>query len=195
MRVIDADPGNMIDLPGVGPCPRPVDIHQGLTGFTTLKTLRIYRFAAGVTIDGESEGDEVWIVPLEGEIAMAITGAHPLAARLSLSDALYMPPYHGYRLTPSVPATVAYARAAAQGLYPTQLAGGQTEHLAQAQVYLAEGEALVCESGAERLIHVAAGRLAVAGRPVIAGQTLALAAGEAAPITAAMAAQVLVVSA
>lgn len=201
MQVINADPKRMIDLPGVGPCPRPVDIHQGITGFKTLKSLRIYRFQPGAVIDGESEGDEVWIVPLEGQVALAISGPHPLQATLAAnaSGALYMTPNHAYRLTPDSAATVAYARSAAEGHVATHLAGdvegARSEHLAQAVAHLAEGETLDTDRANERLVHVVAGQLTVAGQTVAASQTVALAAGEAAEIHATAASRVLVVSA
>ena len=82
MRLIFPDPARMIDLPGVGPCPRPVDIDQRLTGFQRLKSLRIYRFEPGPAIHGESEVDEVFITALEGRFAMAIDGPHALEAEL-----------------------------------------------------------------------------------------------------------------
>ena len=97
--VIRPDEGNLIDLPGVGPCPRPVDVDQSMTGFARLKSVRAYRFAPGATIEGESEADEVLIVVLEGAVTMEIAGAHPLTAPLSAGCILYMPPDHTYRLT------------------------------------------------------------------------------------------------
>lgn len=184
MRIIDADPTRMIDLPGAGPCPRPVDIDQRLTGFTWLKSLRIYRFAPGIAIDGESEDDEVYVVPLDGPVRMEISGAYPLRADLGprAARALYMTPQHGYRLVPGASALVAYARAAAEGRVATHTlagtAGDGAEHL---RLRLAEldGDALDTDAGQERLIHVIHGALSADGEPVVAGQTLALAAGEA----------------
>lgn len=201
MQVINADPKRMIDLPGVGHCLRPVDIHQEITGFKSLKSLRIYRFQPGVAIDGESEGDEVWIVPLEGQVALTIFGPHPLQATLSAnaSGALYMTPDHAYRLTPDSAAIVAYARSAAEGHVATHLAGGvegaRSEHLTHALQNLADGETLDTDRTKERLVHVVAGRLKVDGQTVLASQTAAFAAGEAAEMRAAEASLVLVFTA
>ena len=72
MKIIDADDTRMIDLPGVGPCPRPVDIDQGVTGFHRLKSLRIYRFEPGPAIHGDSETDEVFILPLPASVAQGV---------------------------------------------------------------------------------------------------------------------------
>ena len=83
MRLIEPDENRMIDLPGVGPCPRPVDIDQRLTGFRTLKSLRIYRFQTGPAIHGESEIDEVFILPLVGTLEIEITGRDAFQGRLS----------------------------------------------------------------------------------------------------------------
>lgn len=201
MQIIDADPHRMIDLPGVGPCPRPVDIDQKLTGFARLKSLRIYRFAPNVTIEGESEEDEVYVVPLDGSVAMQIGGDHPADARLSSKGdrALYMTPHHAYRLTPSVVTQVAYARAAAEGRVPTHVVAGPSgvgaEHLRMALVDFAAGEALATDPGRERLVHVVKGALTVGGRKVAAPQTVALGDGEAVEISAAADGCVLIVSA
>jgi hypothetical protein len=60
MQVIEPDFDRMIELPGVGPTPRPVDIDQSVTGFRDLVSLRIYEFADGTTIDGEAERTRCW---------------------------------------------------------------------------------------------------------------------------------------
>jgi len=190
MQIIHADPTRMIDLPGVGPCPRPVDIDRSVTGFTRLKSLRIYRFAPNVTIDGESEVDEVYIVPLDGSVAMQISGTHPADARLSPSGdrALYMTPDHAYRLTPTAVTHVAYARARATGKVPTHVVAGPSgvgaEHLRMHLVDLAAGAALTTDAGRERLVHVISGKLHADGAEVSAGQTLALGSGESPAVTA-----------
>lgn len=113
MRIIEPDFDRMIDLPGVGPCPRPVDIDQGVTGFSDLVSLRIYDFADGAVIDGEAEGDEVLMTLLSGAAAVAVTGPHEEAFTLQADGdwAIYLPARHGYRMTALTPVSVAYARA------------------------------------------------------------------------------------
>lgn len=175
--IIQADDTRMIDLPGVGPCPRPVDIDQRQTGFKRLKSLRIYRFVPGPPIHGESEGDEVFIVPLQGVFDMTIIGVHPFHGRISAGRALYMTPHHAYTLAPVGPVVVAYARAEAQGLVPAQPVGreslGLAEHLRMRFVGLAAGQVLQI-GGGEVLVHVVAGAVDHAGVRLVAGQTLAL---------------------
>lgn len=198
MKIIPADPSRMIDLPGVGPCPRPVDIDQSVTGFNRLKSLRIYRFAAGPAIEGESEVDEVYIVALDGAAQMQISGAHPLAADLAPGHALYMTPHHAYRLTPQTDALIAYSRAEAAGTVPTHAAGEageRAEHLRFRVTPLEGGADLPTDPARERLVHVVAGQILAGIDLVSAPQTLALRAGEVLPITAEGAAEVLVVSA
>lgn len=160
VRVIAPDEGNLIDLPGAGPCPRPVDIDQAVTGFARLKSLRVYRFAADKVIDGESEGDEVLIALLGGEVRMEITGATPLAADLAAGAVLYMPPGHAYSLSAAADALVAYGRASATGRLTSHLPEGAAAageilrldalHLASSERHEVRGEALAL---------VAAGRI------------------------------------
>lgn len=197
MQIIDADETRLIDLPGVGKCPRPVDIDQSVTGFKTLKSLRIYRFQPGATIEGESEADEVFVLPVSGAFHIEVTGRTVLSADLSLDGptrALYMTPHHAYRLTPRRETLVAYARAEAGGRVPVQALSAENsdigERLHYALVDLADGAALahgtaLAHGGAgERLIHVISGGLVAGGRALAAGQTLALAAGETAAMIA-----------
>ena len=182
MKIIDADPVRMIDLPGVGPCPRPVDIDQRVTGFQRVKSLRIYRFQPGLAIHGDSEVDEVFILPLSGSFDMQISGAHPLSARVSATGptrALYMTPGHSYVLTPQGPVTVAYARAGAQGRVPCQTlstidGAGVAEHLRCRLVDLITGQTLSLGGGGECLVHVADGALDLSDQTIAMGQTLAL---------------------
>ena len=199
MKVIDADPTRMIDLPGVGPCPRPVDIDQSVTGFNRLKSLRIYRFAAGPVIEGESEVDEVYIVALDGAARMEIAGAHPLSADLAPGQALYMTPHHAYRLTPLTETLVAYSRAEAEGNVSTHVVAGRAgvgaEHLRMSLVDLAGGERLTTDFTVERLIHVVAGRLRADDGLITATQTLALGIGDTPALVAASNCVVLLVSA
>lgn len=190
MKIIEADETRIIDLPGVGPCPRPVDIDQSVTGFARLKSLRIYRFAPGVAIKGESEGDEVWIVPLGGAVRMEISGAQTLDTVLGPAGprALYMAPGQGYRLTPQAPVQVAYGRAEAAGQVATHVAGStqgeRGEALLFALVDLDDARSLAMDPGRERLIHVVAGALDADDMRIGPAQTLALAAGEAVAVHA-----------
>ena len=185
MQIIHADETRMIDLPDVGPCPRPVDIDQSVTGFARLKSLRIYRFRAGVTIAGDSEGDEVYIVPFGGAVGMQITGVTPLTATLSAGSehrALYMAPDHSYLLMPETDTLVAYARAAAVGRVASHVVTRPGDTLAEALSFvvadLSDGETLVTDLAKERLIHVVSGALVVAGQRVMASQTAAFAPGQ-----------------
>ena len=185
MQIIHADPARMIDLPDVGPCPRPVDIDQSVTGFTRLKSLRIYRFRAGVTIAGDSEGDEVYIVPFGGTVQMQITGVTPLTATLSAgseSRALYMAPDHSYRLTPGTETLVAYARASAVWRIASHVVNRPGDTLAEALsiviAELSDGDTLANHPAKDRLIHVVSGAIVVAGRQVTASQTAAFAPGQ-----------------
>lgn len=192
MKIIDADDTRMIDLPGVGPCPRPVDIDQGVTGFHRLKSLRIYRFEPGPAIHGDSETDEVFILPLSGAFDMQITGAHPLTARVSAlgpARALYMPPGHSYILTPRSPVMVAYARAEAQGRVASRSWAetecvGLAEHLRYQLVTATVGERIYSGWGGETLVHVVDGALYLTEGRIAQGQTLALAEAEALPLRA-----------
>lgn len=212
MQIIDADDTRMIDLPGVGPCPRPVDIDQRITGFKWLKSLRIYRFQTGPAIHGESEVDEVFIMALAGAFKMQILGAHPFLGQLAAEGplrALYMTPHHAYTLTPLGPVLVAYARAKAAGLVPVQaltvqaltgqaLTGQDSEGLAEqlrfCQINLAPGGSLDA-GGRETLVHLIRGKMHCDAGVLQAGQTLALNEGEAAALMASEASEVLILSA
>ena len=202
MRLIEPDENRMIDLPGVGPCPRPVDIDQRLTGFRTLKSLRIYRFQTGPAIHGESEIDEVYILPLVGTLQIEITGRDTFQGRLSAlgpDRALYMPPHHSYLLAPAGNVLVAYARAGAVGTEPVRAVTGTeslglAEHLRFRRMTLRTGDQLEV-GGAETLVHVIAGRLRIAIGAVEAGQTLALTPTEAQVLEAVEDADLLIVSA
>lgn len=199
MKIIDADPTRMINLPGVGPCPRPVDIDETVTGFKTLKSLRIYSFEAGQTIEGESEGDEVYVIPIGGAIEMKISGASSLSAILSADGvrALYMTPDHAYELTPKSPVQVAYARAAANGAVACHAVSGTTGDAAEILRFslldLAQGETLEQNQSGERLIHLVAGSARVNGAEASAPQTIALQKGEAATVKAKTATTLLLV--
>jgi hypothetical protein len=113
MKVIEPDFDRVIDLPGLGPTPRPVDVDQAVTGFSDLLSLRIYDFAADAPVEGEAEEDEVLVVLLGGAATLAVTGLHEAEFTLQADGdwAAYLPPRHGYRLVPMTQATIAYARA------------------------------------------------------------------------------------
>lgn len=121
-KLFKADHDRRIELQGVGPAPRPVDIDQAQTGFAALRTLRIYHFEPPAVIHGHAEEDEVFIVLLEGEIELQMRSEHwslgesrfTLKAAepgYSIACAAYLPPHAEYSLTPLTGADVAYARA------------------------------------------------------------------------------------
>ena len=184
MLIIDADDNRMIDLPGVGPCPRPVDIDQNVTGFNCLKSLRIYRFQPGPPVHGDSEVDEVFILPLSGAFDMVITGQYGADATVTSAGplrAMYMTPQHAYLLMPRSPAIVAYARAGAAGLVPSRALGATTsrglaEHLHYGFVQPALGATM--DIAGEALMHVIKGTVEAGGQVIVQGQTLAVQGGE-----------------
>ena len=122
MLLIRSDNTRLIDIPGVPtPVRRPIDIDQAITGFSSLRTLRIYKFDAGAVIEGHAEEDEVFIIVLAGSIELTIAtedAAAPLeTALLSAPGALreacaaYLSPGSSYKLIATSEADVAYARA------------------------------------------------------------------------------------
>ena len=190
MRIIEPDFDRMIDLPGVGPCPRPVDVDQAATGFSNLVSLRIYDFADGSVIDGEAEGDEVLVTLLSGAATVVVSGVHDEEFTLQADGdwAIYLPPHHHYRLTPLAPAMVAYARAR-----PEEAGAPRAYRPLNGVLSIEEGPsrlrlrllALAGETDAsagldtslERLAHVT-GPARVEGRELPPSHTLALAPGE-----------------
>jgi hypothetical protein len=127
MKRIAADFDRSIHLEGVGPVSRPVDIEQAMTGFNTLRTLRVYRFEPGAVIDGHAEEDEVFILVLAGEVELTMTAASQEGAptRLgapgasgNIACAAYLPPHGAYRLVPKTQADIAYVRATPEGGKP-----------------------------------------------------------------------------
>ena len=138
LRLIKPDKSRRITIPGVAaPVQRPVDIDQETTGFTTLRTLRIYCFEAGSVIEGHAEEDEVFIVLLSGSVELAIfedlsrltaTPHSPEPVTLSapsgergVACAAYLPPHAAYKLTAKTGADVAYARATPSGTRPPKV--------------------------------------------------------------------------
>ena len=120
-----------IELPGVpSPVPRPVDIDSSVTGFASLRTLRIYRFEEGSVIEGHAEEDEVFIVVLSGAVELTMTANDIAPVFVMLSDPLsaqgdgcaaYLPPGAAYKLIARSDADVAYARATPVGARPPQI--------------------------------------------------------------------------
>lgn len=121
-QLFKADHGRRIELEGVGPAARPVDIDQAQTGFAVLRTLRIYHFEPPAVIKGHAEEDEVFIVVLQGEIELQMRSEHWSSSESrftleaagksgSVACAAYLPPHAEYSLTPLSGADVAYARA------------------------------------------------------------------------------------
>lgn len=147
MRLVTADPDRRIAIHGVpGLVSRPVDIDQSLTGFRALRSLRIYRFAAGRVIEGDAEQDEVFVVVLAGSIEFAVSGPQPAHFELSSAGSVplracvaYLPPHHTYRLSSRSESEVAYARATPESpRAPRAFAPGLTEAPAGVTVLIDE---------------------------------------------------------
>jgi hypothetical protein len=194
MQIIVPDFDRRIDLPGVGPCPRPVDIDQSVTGFADLVSLRIYGFTGTATINGEAEGDEVLIVLIAGSASIRVTGDHQADYRLSVEGirAIYLPPEHHYQLTPEGKADIAYARAKPQSAKPpASFAGPELaimDYADRLQMRLAPlgktGGRIATDAGngVERLAFVTH-RASSGGTQLAAWHTLVLSKGEAAELT------------
>ncbi len=123
MKILKPDHGRRLMLPGVPiPVQRPVDIDRSVTGFSSLRSLRIYRFDAGTTIEGHAEEDEVFVVIMSGSIELTVTndGSDQESRRFTLSAprddeaepcVAYLPPNAAYGLIAKRDSEVAYARA------------------------------------------------------------------------------------
>ncbi len=124
MKVIAPDHERRYDVPGApGPARRPVEIDASNTGFTRLRSLRLYRFDTGSVIDGHAEEDEVFVAVTAGAVEMKIgwedsavdaVGTYTLSAPSDASAATfvaYLPPRSVYRLTARTTADILYARA------------------------------------------------------------------------------------
>jgi hypothetical protein len=195
MQTLASDFSRRIDLEGVGPAPRPVDIDQGKTGFTRLVSLRIYSFVPGPPILGEAEGDEVAIVVLNGACEIAVTGAASATFVLRAGEgprAIYLPPNHHYRLSPLGTVDVAYARArSATESPPRSFSGlpvsGAFETLTFSLRGLAAGDTSAAgDASKERLVFVQSAKpLVIGGSTQLASwDVLALQPGEETTITA-----------
>ncbi len=195
MQQLASDFSRRIDLDGVGPAPRPVDIDQSKTGFSRLVSLRIYSFVQGAPIVGEAEGDEVAIVALNGRCEIAVTGARSETFVLDAGSgvrAIYLPPTHHYRLSPLGKVDVAYARArSTTESAPRSFAGtpltGTFETLRFSLSTLPEGETTAAgDSQAERLVFVQSTKPVVIGDKIQlpSWDVLALKPGESANVAA-----------
>lgn len=185
MLIAKPDFARRIDLPGAGPCPRPVDVDRARTGFAQLVALRVYSFPAGVAIDGEAEADEVFVTLVRGEAAMAVTHAGRQVAVFTLRASggdrvVYLPPHAGYRLTARTACDVAYARAVpAAAVPPPRAFAGDAARLAIAgyatgmdltlATYGAGDGPAPAGAAAERLVHV---RMAPGAAAVLDGARL-----------------------
>lgn len=201
MQIINADFRRRIDLPGAGPCPRPVDIDQGVTGFSDLVSLRIYAFASGMTIEGEAEEDEVFMVVMRGAANVAVHVGGILAGEFPLAESggsrvLYMPPLANYQLTANTDVDVAYARVRPSGAtpaassFPTNDAAVTVADYASAMNLtisaVEPGGTVPLGRDVESLVHVRAddgGSLAIDGRAVADWQTAAVGPGEQVTLT------------
>ena len=202
MRIIEPDFDRRIELPGVGPCPRPVDIDQQVTGFRDLVSLRVYSFAAGNLIHGDAETDELFVILLDGAITVAVDQSGVEVGAFALRTdggprAVFLPPDASYRLSTTTAADVAYARVLPRdGAMAPVAAFAFTERrldipahasgMAIALASLAAGEALAltASDGAlpERLVHLR-GNGSVAGTAITGWQTIQLDPGEPARLT------------
>ena len=185
-QIFKADHARRIELAGVGPAPRPVDIDQAQTGFAALRTLRIYRFDPPATVHGHAEEDEVFIVVLCGEVELQMRSEHwsrnDARFVLEAADAAspvacvaYLPPHAEYALTPRTPADVAYARARPiSGRSPAVFTTAPLPNGAGTQLLLDESshaERLRLQLWQIRTREIAAD-LMPANRPVAAGEIL-----------------------
>lgn len=167
MLIVAPDFARRIDLPGAGPCPRPVEIDRNTAALDRLVSLRVYSFAQGTEIDGEAEDDAVFIVLMRGAAEFAITQDDALAGRFALDAAggdraVFMPPHASYQLTATANCDIAYARCVPVGepepvraVAPlggglSAQAGGMTASLAT----LAPGASVPVNAAPERFVHV-----------------------------------------
>lgn len=119
MLIVEPDFDRRIDLPNVGPCQRPIDIDRTKAPLSKLVSLRVYSFDRDVVIDGEAEGDEVFIVLMRGQAGIRTSGSDAAPQDFALGSdggtrAIYLPPHHAYQLSTRADCDVAYARVAAE---------------------------------------------------------------------------------
>ncbi len=189
MTIIEPDFDRLIDLPGAGPTPRPVEIDGRAIGFHDLLSLHIDELADGAVIEGAAE-EEVVLVLLAGAIAVDVI--HPSAMTVLLDAdgdwGLHLPPGSAWRLRPQTPATLAQAAArpgvpfAPKALRPTDgslLLDGPNGNL-RLHLHPLDDAAYVTsdlDEGLERFLHFS-GPARVAGRELPPMHTLALHPGE-----------------
>lgn len=199
MRIIQPDFTRLVELPGVGACPRPVDIDQSLTGFSDLVSLRVYQFARDMIVHGEAEEDELFIVLLRGTVDIDVAGGSSASFTLQTDrgiGAVYLPPHDRYCLNARADADVAYARArpmdgkirnsrSFERVDGTLAVAGYADSLSIASsVPAASDDRVLSQLGnstGERFVHVRtvnSDTLSVAGHDMHDWQTLALARGE-----------------
>ena len=194
MTIIEPDFDRIIDLPGAGPTPRPVEIDGRAMGFHDLLSLHIDELADGAVIEGAAE-EEVLLVLLAGAIAVDVI--HP-AAMTVLLDAdgdwgLHLPPGSAWRLRPQTPATLAHAAArpgvpfAPKALRPTDgsLRLDGPEGNLRLHLHPLDGGTHVAsdlDEGLEHFLHFS-GPARVDGRELPPMHTLALDPGERAEAT------------
>lgn len=185
MLVVAPDFDRRIDLPGAGPCPRPVDVDRRKAELKQLVSLRVYSFASGVEIDGEAEGDEVFIVLMRGAADFAIeqdgVRAGDFRLRMDGARAIYMPPHASYHLHAVANCDIAYARChpvgEARPVLGFAAAGGRVvvaDHAGGMELSLATEppgrHSLAAADGGsrERFVHVRsdAGALRLGGEPI-----------------------------
>lgn len=133
-RIIHPDPARRVDLPGIGPVPRPLEVGTDVSGLRHVR-MRGYTFVTGHIIEGQSEEDEVFIFLHAGRIHVEVSpGATSVGAEAefvwrnlyrpqgvpSAPQGIYMPPNYSYRLTVLDDATVLYARGGARGSFIPQ---------------------------------------------------------------------------
>lgn len=205
MLIIRPDFERRIDLPGAGLCSRPVEIDRSCTHFSNLVSLRVYSFVQGVTIDGDAEDDEVFIVLMRGQAKIMIAKDDNKTDTFSLhcdggSRAVYMSPHASYRLTAGTNCDIAYARVEPLGTELPETRGfattgnqlniiGHATGMDLAFATVLAGEAIVpAEDGRspERFVHLRAAdemRAIIAGEPLGDWDTAALDDGESATIS------------
>ena len=173
MNLIKADHDRRLEIPGVpGLVRRPVDIDQSRTGFTALRTLRIYRFDAESVINGHAEEDEVFIVVIAGSVELTMSSDNwPDSQRMftleapgnspNAACAAYLPPHAAYQLIPRSEADIAYARATPVDGRPPKVFTPQFRTIAAGVTVLVD-ESTYAERLRLRLVQIDAQQNAVA---------------------------------
>lgn len=194
MTIIEPDFDRLIDLPGAGPTPRPVEIDGRATGFQDLLSLHIDELADGSVIE-DTAANEVLLVLLAGAIAVDVTHPSQMTVLLDADGdwGLHLPPGSAWRLRPQTPATLAQAAAhpgapfAPRALRPMHgsLRLDGPEGNLRLHLHPLDGAAHVAsdlDEGLERLLHFS-GPARVDGRELPPMHTLALPPGERAQAT------------